>query len=598
VEQTPSSRAEAGPAASDSGRRAEGDAPPAEGELQNGPPRSGRPNGAPKHSRRRTAALLLVILAGAAALRLAGITWGLPGPKHLFSYHPDEYFSLQAAFALLDQDPNPHRFNYPSLYLYLAAAAALAGGVPGSALASATDFQELIREFTLRARLMTVLLSLITIVAVYASASRLAGPSAGLWAAAFMAVVPGHVLYSHFAAVDVALACFTTLSLLAAISLFDDERPKMAVFAGLAAGAAAATKYNGALAAAMPLLSLGAGAFGGHKRRAAASVASRALLVIAFAVAGFFVFSPYVVLDWSHARQDIAFERDHMRQGEYPAKVADPNGWFFQVRALGYATGGSVVFAVCLALCALGVHQSWPKSAPLLVFGLVWFAVIGATGVRYARYGLPLLPLLAVGVGIGVGRVLRVERRLVGGLGALAVAVLMLGALKTSGVLAASMAFEPEPRDAALEGIRQSVRAGERVGLVRTVWFDMPPLDFNNGGDALGGMSPWNQFRDSQHDLVVISGFDVEALLRERPEWFVETDFQVGDWLRAQDAGALAFQQALESYYFCANTYQRASGWQLLGRCGPQPHDWSYPFTAVRVWALRQAEESPGDQGT
>ena len=42
----------------------------------------------------------------------------------------------------------------------------------------------------------------------------------------------------------------------------------------------------------------------------------------------------------------------------------------------------------------------------------------------------------------------------------------------------------------------------------------------------------------------------------------------------------------------------RASGWWLLGPCGPQPHDWSYPFTTVRVWALRRAEESPGDQGT
>ncbi len=593
-----SSRAAVGPAASDSGQSVEGDAPAAEGGPDNGPPESGRANEIAGRRRRRTTALLVTILIAAAALRLAGITWGLPGPTHLFSYHPDEYFSLQAAFALLDQDPNPHRFNYPSLYLYLAAAAALAGGGPNGALSSATDFQELLREFTLRARLMTVLLSLVTVVAVYASASRLAGRTAGLWAAAVMAVAPGHVLYSHFAAVDVALACFTTLSLLAAITLFDDERPKMAVFAGLATGAAAATKYNGALAAVMPLLSLGAGVFGGHRRRAAASVASRALLVIAFAAVGFFVFSPYVVLDWSHARKDVAFERDHMRQGEYPAKVADPNGWFFHGRALGYATGGSVVLAVCVALCALGVYQSWPKSAPLLVFGLVWFAVIGATGVRYARYGLPLLPLLAVGVGIGVGRVLRVERRLLGGLAALAVAVVMLGALRASGVLAASMAFEPEPRDAALEAIRQYVHDGERIGLVRTVWFDMPPLDLNNGGDALGGMSPWDQFRDSQHELIVINGFDVDALLRERPEWFVETDFQVADWLRAKDAGALAFQQALERHYSLVSTYERASGWWLLGPCGPQPHDWSYPFTTVRVWALRQAEESPGDQGT
>lgn len=548
-------------------------------------------------SKRRTAALLITVLIGAAALRLTGVTWGLPGPTHLFSYHPDEYFSLQAGFTLLDGNPNPRFFNYPSLYLYLAGAAALAGG-PAGDVSGADQLPALLRDFTLRARLLTVLLSMVTVLVVYGAASRLAGRSAGLWAAAFLAVAPGHVLYSHFAAVDVALALFTALSLYAAIALCDDDRLGTAALAGLATGAAAATKYNGVLALAMPLASLGLDALKKGGKRAAASAAGRALLVIALLAVGFFVFSPYVVLDWEHARGHIAYERDHMRQGEYPAKVADPNGWLFHLRALGYAVGGSVVLALCLAFSAYAVRRCWPRSLPLLAFALIWFVAIGATGVRYARYGLPLLPLLAVGVGIGVTGALGVRKRLLGGLAALAVAVVMLGSLKTAGVLSASMAFEPEPRDEALDAIEHQVPEGATVGLVRTVWFDMPPLDYNNGGDALGSMQAWRSHRRSRYRLRVIPGFDAAALRAERPEWFVETDFQFADWLRARDGSALAFRQALEQEYRLVGTFEREQGWWLFGPCGPAPHDWSYPFAAVRVWALREAEESPGDQGT
>ena len=81
------------------------------------------PSGEQARERKLTTAALVGIIGAAGALRMLGITWGLPGEGHLFSYHPDEYFSLGAAFSLLNSDPNPHFFNYPTLYLYVVAAA-------------------------------------------------------------------------------------------------------------------------------------------------------------------------------------------------------------------------------------------------------------------------------------------------------------------------------------------------------------------------------------------------------------------------------------------------------------------------------------------
>ena len=58
----------------------------------------------PRNARLALGAILIL----AAMLRLLGVTWGLPGPTHLLSYQPDEYFALQAALHLLDGYPNPH----------------------------------------------------------------------------------------------------------------------------------------------------------------------------------------------------------------------------------------------------------------------------------------------------------------------------------------------------------------------------------------------------------------------------------------------------------------------------------------------------------
>jgi hypothetical protein len=562
---------------------------------------------------------LVVILCVAAALRLAGLTWGLPGTTHLFSYHPDEYFALRAALFLAAGDPNPHFFNYPSLYLYLVAAAgSLAGHVPALGSAQAAQVPLLLRALTVDARLVTVVLSLGTILTVYGAAARIAGGPAGLFAAAALAVLPGHVLNSHWATVDVPLAFLVTLSLYLATRLLDDEGPKAAALAGLAAGAAMATKYHGALAAVMPLAGLVVRVAATRTPAAAKPAAVQALVVLVAMALAFVVLSPYVLIDWPSAQRDIAFETRHMREGEYPAQVIDPNGWLFHLRALGCGTGGSAVLAAYLVLFGYGVWRTRAASAPLAVFCVVWFAAIGAAGVRYARYGVPLLPLMAIGAGAGLAGLLgrrprlrassamsgaptpigrdeaRPHRRAWSGtfvIGVMALVAVVLLPLASSVLLCSSVASEEDARDTALRDIRKMVPPGARVGIVRSVWFDLPPVDYDNGG-VLGDNPPWAQFHRSPYQLVE-TGMDAATLEAERPQWFVESDFQLADLLRANDHRAVGFQQALERRYEVQRSFSRGrSGLLLWGSCGPEPHEWRYLFLGIRLWRLREAEDS------
>lgn len=86
-------------------------------------------------------ALLVTILAVALAVRLIGISFGLP-----YVYYPDEAQIVNHAVAFGTGDLNPHYFIYPSLFMYVLFIIYCLSYVIGSlagAFASTGDFIEL-----------------------------------------------------------------------------------------------------------------------------------------------------------------------------------------------------------------------------------------------------------------------------------------------------------------------------------------------------------------------------------------------------------------------------------------------------------------------
>src|SRR5438045_8124951 len=78
----------------------------------------------PERIRRRRLAggiALTALLALAAALRLTGITWGLPNPHRYYPFHPDETVIMDAVERLHPFADGflPGFYNYGTLYLLL-----------------------------------------------------------------------------------------------------------------------------------------------------------------------------------------------------------------------------------------------------------------------------------------------------------------------------------------------------------------------------------------------------------------------------------------------------------------------------------------------
>ena len=298
---------------------------------------------------------LAAVLAGAAALRIPGLEYGLPYGTLL---NPDEQSIVPRAWRIVHGGgPDPHWFDYPTLVLYVFS--------PFEAWQGRPSF--------LVARIVVLVLALGAVAVTWWLGKLAYGALAGTVAAAVVAVDATHVLYSHMAVTDVPL----TLGVAGSLALMISGRLELA---GLAAGLAAGAKYPGVFLLA-PLV------VAGWKRwwRLAGAVALGA--------AAFLLTSPFVLAHPGQAVHEafrvqrlarqgwLGFEHDHISLIAFPARL-----W----SGLGPA--------LLVAAAGLGVALVRRRRADLIlaVFVLVYFVDLLTLQAHFDRYVLPLLPPLGV----------------------------------------------------------------------------------------------------------------------------------------------------------------------------------------------------------
>ena len=159
---------------------------------------------------------LVAILAGALALRLVGLRFGLP-----YVYNPDEVAIMSRALAFAKGDLNPHNFLYPTFYFYVLFAWEGVTALAAVATRAVSSFGAFQREFFfdptrvyVAGRLLTALLGTATVAATWAWVRRLAGPVAALTAALIVAIAPLHVRDSHYVKHDVPVTLLIVLAYL------------------------------------------------------------------------------------------------------------------------------------------------------------------------------------------------------------------------------------------------------------------------------------------------------------------------------------------------------------------------------------------------
>ncbi len=542
----------------------------------------------------------------AALLRVYGLDWGLPSPAQVHSFHPDEITVIGPTLTMniFAGEMNPHFFNYGSLFLYAVYFARLfaegygwldltpffkafaTGGWVGvsESLQAVAEFAKL----HLLARWLSVICGVATVLLVFFWARKIAGQRAAFVAAILLAAFPMHVQHSHFATVDVPLALLTTLSLYLAVSA---ESGRGILFAAFVAGLATAIKYSVAPALWLTLAVLWAWRVSWLK------ALGRTLAITVSMAAGFLLGCPYSVLAFSEFWRDFYWETFvHSRIGHGYVFAETGNGhWFHLTVNLPAAVGVPAILLALAGILPLGSHGTFENAKmedfrrrtfiATVTFSLAYFIPLGFAQVRFARYLMPLLPILAIWASLVWAKT---RWRKLWQLGAIATA----GYTLLCGVATASLFTPPDPRDEAAAFIREYMRRGEplTIALHDLPWFYTPPICPINGGmKTKGDFDAWKATAPLN---IVLTKFDLDELIASDANLFVASDYEYGDPMRLRMSDVIKFYDWLYAHAHQVRIFRkepklpwgdRPFRWYFR----PLPHDMRYVNPIVKVFVLR-----------
>lgn len=409
---------------------------------------------------------ILVLLAG--VLRFYGLGWGLPQV-----YEEAQPFRLAwsmwgwgdaSAF-----DPNPHFFNYPSLYIYVQFAGqglAFLGMKVTGMIHSVLDYRVRYAldptPFYMMGRAITALFGIATVYVTYRLGRRALGQALGVGAALLVAVNTFHVSKSQVIEVDVPLTFFAILTLFLAVRLLETPTRRNYLLTGVAMGLAISTKYTAALLL-LPLVTahLVARRDSGEKPPWA-----HVGLAVAVGLAAFAVTSPFVLLDAKTFAQHMRLEGQHMRLGHFGSDTYSSAS--FYVRALpNMILGWPLSLLGLFGLVFLAGIRRYPWAIVLAAFLLPYTAVVASWSMKAYRYLLPAVPivmLLAMGSLVEGFR----HRRLAGApsaarVGALVLAGLLLAAPSLARFPLHLERIQPDTRTVAKRWIEANIPRGSLI---------------------------------------------------------------------------------------------------------------------------------------
>ena len=344
-----------------------------------------------------TAGWVAIVFALALAARLWGIGWQLPDALY---YDELKYVSWAAA-QVDDRALSRTDFRNPSLYRRLLAAEYRIV----DAVAPDRDDEQVAVRRLLIARVTTAVLGAGTVVLTALAAARLAAslavpPIAGPIAGLALGLSLLHVNLSHLALNDVPASFFLAAGLLFGVRGLVAPHPREYLLAGLAAGLAAAAKYNSGVVAALPLV--GAAALVTTRAIRPTSGVGFVALTAAGGLAGLLLGMPEwlwatrAILAGMAAQAQIA-DRPLLGQQDEPV-------WSLFGQATLAGIGWPTVLAALFGLAWTVRSAPWHAVA-LLVSPALYLAVMLRNELFAARFALPLLPFVALFAGLGVARI-------------------------------------------------------------------------------------------------------------------------------------------------------------------------------------------------
>ncbi len=353
----------------------------------------------PMHMRNRRwkgRSLLTVIclFLGALLVRGYALGWELP-----YVEHPDEPAVVETVVRMVrNGDLNPHSFLYPSLCLYLFAAATRLQAWWGLHHGLYRSLQDLpLKTYTFTTapglyvwnRAVTALLGAATVPLLYSLGRRMFDERVGLLGALLLLTANFHVAHSHYITTDAPTGPWVVLALIGTWQVATAGDWSSYGLAGVGLGLAAGTKYNAGVVAVAPVVAHGLY----WRRRSTGRPLIRLVGCGALALGVFVATTPYALLDWRSFIAGLRFNAAHYASGSH----GDFTGrWQIQKYAKdlwneGLLATGSVIAAAGLPLL---LRRFGRQTALLLIAIGAEMALLMSQSVNFVRNILPVYPLM------------------------------------------------------------------------------------------------------------------------------------------------------------------------------------------------------------
>ena len=350
-------------------------------------------------------------------LRVEHISASLPYPQHL-----DEFKMTESAGRILKTgDYRPREHSYPSLPKYLSALAMAVGYVltaPDLKLQDGLRIQNIgamSRPFygtpaiIEKARQLFALLSVAALAASGAVAWRLAGrPGALLLAPLVLALSNFYFGMSwRYMNVDIVSTCFVALGMVAILRISPASPRRFAAVPAICAGLAAGSKYTGGLLI-LPVL-IAVWLFVARGRRLEATAIAAATCGLSYLAV-----APYSVIDLPRFLNSLAAMRRQYAGHGHAYDVAEPGLdtlLNYYVDALSRDFGGLGLALGLVGLVSIA-RADWRRALVFISFPAALLALFSAQETENLRNILPVFPLLAVAMAVGVFSLHRLAMRL------------------------------------------------------------------------------------------------------------------------------------------------------------------------------------------
>jgi hypothetical protein len=337
--------------------------------------------------------VLFVLLVVGFVLRVKNNDYGLP-----YVYNVDEgsHFTARAV-SMLGGDWNPHYFQNPSAFTYLANfALRLRFGQ-----AAIDSFRLDPTAIYVTTRSVAAVLGMIGVVAVFWATRKLWDSATAVAAAALLTFAFLPVTYSRVAVTDVGVLAPVALSILGSVRAWEDGRMRWWVIAGAGAGLAVGFKYTAGLV----LLPLAVAAIadvvrGGREAlpRAAAGAGAAALA----AVVAFFITNPYFFFEFSDAHRQLSAQAT--TAGDFGKVGQNTTGLPYYLGTLTWGIGWVGAFAA-LAGAVLELRRDLVRGLILIAFPIALLAYLSLQARFFSRWLLPAYPVLVMLAGAAIAQV-------------------------------------------------------------------------------------------------------------------------------------------------------------------------------------------------